>query len=145
MPREDIERKYPFPSYTVEPNEAKLQTLEYFVLTPGWHSAEEVRNDSLASGWESAAPESRSVKMRLLRYSRMGLLAKMKVGRKWEYSVTTRGEERLLHLWRAGGLLDPHKTNTNLEREEIATRLEVEQIVLDREERELRRIELAYQ
>jgi len=129
----------------VEPNEAKLQTLEYFVLTPGWHSAEEVQNDSLASRWEGAAPESRSVKMRLLRYSRMGLLAKTKVGRRWEYSVTTKGEERLLHLWRAGGLLDPHKANTNLDREEIATRLEVELILLDRHERELRLIELACQ
>lgn len=144
MPREDVERKYPFPSYTVEPNEAKLQTLEYFVVTPGWHSAEEVRNDSLASGWEGAAPESRSVKMRLMRYSRMGLLAKMKKGRRFDYRVTTRGQERLLHLWRARGLLDPHRVNTNLEREEILTRLEVERIVLDREERELRPMVLSY-
>lgn len=128
----------------MEPNEAKLQTLEYFVVTPGWHSAEEVQNDSLASRWEGAAPESRSVKMRLLRYSRMGLLAKTKVGRRWKYRVTTRGEERLLHLWRAGGLLDPHRASTSLEREEVATRLQVERVVLDREERELRQMALFY-
>jgi hypothetical protein len=82
--------------------------------------------------------------MRLLRYTKTGLLERTKEGRRWECRVTTRGEERLMHLWRIGGLLDPQKTKTNLEKQEIATLLEIEQIVLERDERGLRRVELAY-
>lgn len=138
MPEEHRERKFPIPSLPASGfNESKMATLAYFAVTPGWHPQAQVKNDSLASNLERLIPRSKSVPMRLLRYTNQGLLMRRKGKRGYEYAITMRGEERLLHLWRSKGLLDPDKAKTEDEMNAVYTRLRLERFLLERYSLEL--------
>lgn len=138
MHREHRERKFPSPSLSTPAfNESKMATLAYFAVTPGWHPQAQVKNDRLASDLERLIPRSKSVPMRLLRYTKQGLLMRRRGRRGYEYTITRRGEEWLLHLWRSKGLLDPDKAETEDEMKAVYIRLRLERVLLERYNLEL--------
>ncbi len=138
MLKDHGERKFPVPSLPSRGfNESKMATLAYFAVTPGWHSQAQVKNDQLASDLERLFPRMKSVSMRLLRYTKQGLLMRRRGKRGYEYAITMRGEERLLHLWRSKGLLDPDEAKTEDERKVVSTRLRLERVLLERHSLEL--------
>lgn len=136
VPREVLQKKFPFPRVPVPTfDEAKMKTLAYFAVTPGWHSVKQFLNDPLASEGESLVLGTRSVPMRLFRYTRQGLLRRRRGRRGYEYEIAMRGEERLLHLWRKNGLLDPQKGKIESERNALEVRLKVENVLLEKHAR----------
>ena len=77
----------------------KMHTLEDFEFNPGWRSPKQVAasmhlDDLLyRSKW-------RVLSIRLNRYFRQGLLERKPRSRGYEYSLTEKGEYRLLFFWR---------------------------------------------
>ncbi|MGD1055356.1 MAG: hypothetical protein ABR867_04655 [Nitrososphaerales archaeon] len=120
------------------PWETKARTLEFYVLHEGWHRPKELIENALAGERESLPPERSSVKVRHLRYFRLGLLERRRARRGFEYTITTRGEKRLLHLWKSRGYLDPARAVTPLEREKLIYRKEVAILLLEKHIREAR-------
>ena len=47
--------------------------------------------------------------MRLMRYHRDGLLARKRRGKRFEYQITVKGEERLMYLWKKHGSYEVNK------------------------------------
>jgi hypothetical protein len=92
-------RKYPVPNADVDlSGVVKEQTLEYFLLNPGWHRTVEIRRDSYLTDIVSPE-ESRAIQMRLVRYTRQGLLERRKRTNGFEYQISMKGEDRLFYLW----------------------------------------------
>jgi uncharacterized protein YwgA len=102
----------------------KLRTLEFFVMNEGWHTPEGFRSEVALDKWEDIFPYSKAVQMRFLRYTRLGLLERRKVGRKYEYEITVRGERRWIHMLRGQGLLEPEKAKTLEEKNLVSMRRE---------------------
>lgn len=82
----------------------KLSTLQSLIFE--WKSAKELGKNPLflsnpyRSGW-------RCLSIRLLRYTREGLLQRRRVGRCYEYKISLKGEDRLCYLWDKFGSLSP--------------------------------------
>lgn len=117
-------------------DESKIATLAYFAVTPGPLTAKQIGKSPLASTVDSIVAGPKCAPMRLLRYARQGLLVRKRRGREYEYEITTRGEERLLHLWRTKGLLDVGKANSEREKKALEVRLKIERYLLEKHKRE---------
>ena len=115
-----MRKRFPVSSEELDISGAvKKQTLEYFLLHPGWHKAMELRDDpELAS--LIPKEQSRAMQMRLVRYVRQGLLSRKRAARGYEYQMTVKGEDRLFYLWdkfgetRAEGELAPEERKTSI-------------------------------
>jgi hypothetical protein len=104
--------QFPLPIMEVDRSgRIKCKTLEILLFKKyesgyDWFSAKELLSDSVfqlypyLSGW-------RCLSMRLLRYTRQGLLERIKIGRCFKYRLTRRGEDRLEYLWNKFGMLSP--------------------------------------
>ena len=124
MPRVDRVNKYRVPAFKATQSGAvKMRFLEHFASTPGAHSARDVSSDPQASDGRPGSSARMSAKVQLLRYYRAGLLERERRGRAYYYTITTRGEKRLIHMWRARGLLNPDGAKTDLERLQVENRL----------------------
>jgi hypothetical protein len=83
----------------------KMRTREFFVFNVGWHAPKELcdhpilGNPLYDSGW-------RCLSVRLSRYYRSGLLWRRRRDRHYEYHITERGVERLIHCWKRFGSFD---------------------------------------
>jgi hypothetical protein len=105
-----MQRKFPLsPKDAEEASAVKRDTLEYFAYIHGWHSPQELEEDPVLAGSQSP-DKSRAIQMRLLRYSRQGLLSRRRAPRGYEYEITMKGEDRLFHLWEKLGDI---KANAN--------------------------------
>jgi hypothetical protein len=82
-----------------------METLEYFLLNPGWSHTWTIRLSPELSSVVMGEEESHAIQMRILRYSRQGLLERRKSSghRGFEYSITIKGEDRLFYLWEKMG------------------------------------------
>jgi hypothetical protein len=105
----EVLKRYPVALDSPKINQAKMQTLEFFLTFPGWHTPDELLKDSELGGIYFEDPASKAVQMRLLRYWGMGLLKRRNRSRGYEYAITPKGEDRLFFLWRNGGYLDGKK------------------------------------
>jgi hypothetical protein len=109
-------KSFPYlPPFVDRTGKAKRDTLEYFLFHPGRHTPQERNADPYLGGADEIGEAA--IQMRLLRYVGMGLLAREKVSRAWEYALTVRGEDRLLWLWNKFGVEEPPKDMTPEERE----------------------------
>jgi hypothetical protein len=113
LPSKARPRRYPYPAYDVDRSGfVKLRTLEFFVLNESWHTPERFRREVALDKWEDMFPLSNAVEMRFLRYTRLGLLKRRRVGRQYEYAITTVGERRWIYMLKKRGLLEPEKAKT---------------------------------
>jgi len=140
--REDIEkteRRYPFPS--IEPDRSgkvAALTLEYFVSHPASHTATELTEDPTLGNTLARDMGDKALMVRLLRYSRQGLLRRKREGGQYRYEITRRGEKRMIYLWERSGLLDPANVDSDAAREEMKLRLELVKSILKMQERKLK-------
>lgn len=112
-----------------------MDTLEYFAYHPGWHASKQVEKD-LMLGRLKMPEQSRAIQMRLLRYSRQGLLARRRVERGYEYRLTTKGENRLFYFWEK--LPEPNDSKaSDLEVQRFEQRLSLKLSLLENRRREL--------
>ena len=132
-------KRYPFPVWDVDrTGNVKRRTLEFFVFNEGWHTAERIRREPGLDTWEDIYPDTRAVSIRLLRYTRAGLLQRREIRPHWyEYTITMEGERRWMFLAKKFGLLDPEKAKTVAERKEALERREEKVELLEKHEVEL--------
>ena len=117
---------------------AKRDTLEFFVFNPGWHKPVELDDDPVVGGLVSSHDDgSRSSQMRLMRYSRQGLLARRKTPGGFEYEITMKGEDRLFYLWKK---LGDTKTNGMLTSDEAERSTQLLNLKKEILEKRLRRL-----
>jgi hypothetical protein len=103
----------------------KADTLEFFATKPGWHSPSDLRVDPVLGAIYPRFPDNKSIQMRLMRYSRLGILKRRRAGRKYFYSITQAGKKRLVYFWEKLGYLDQANATTEKERNLFDARLEV--------------------
>ncbi|UCH01536.1 MAG: hypothetical protein JSV20_06655 [Candidatus Bathyarchaeota archaeon] len=107
---ERTHRRYPTRFQNPDLNrKIKIDTLE--ALCGQWRSVKELfERTTLRIGLGRS--QWRCLSIRLLRYYRAGLLYRRRVGRRYEYTLTEKGENRLFYLWINCGLLsgqsEPH-------------------------------------
>lgn len=139
MPRGDREKKYPFPTYEVDlSGGVMLNTLEHFAHTTRWHTKKQFLRDPMVADWEIPTPGKR-VNVRLLRYTRAGLLSRRRrEGRyEYEYRLSPKGEDRYIYILKSGGLLDPGNAKTPEEKELMLNRIAVAKLLRMRQRRRL--------
>ncbi|HYB75714.1 MAG TPA: hypothetical protein VEC08_02025 [Nitrososphaerales archaeon] len=133
MSRNFKSKRYPYPSYDVDlTGFVKIRTLEFFVMNQGWHTPERFQREVALGKWEDLYPLSRAVEMRFLRYTRSDLLERRKTGRRYEYTITRKGEQRWIYLLKKRGLLDPERAKTLQEKNLVSTRREVVLALLEK-------------
>jgi hypothetical protein len=105
--------KYRLPLEDVDlSGKVKLETLEEVLLEQkvnGWCTAKDLYQHSTL-GVYLYQSEWRCISMRLLRYWRAGLLIKKRKGRRFQYRLSEKGENRLIYLWEKFGCLKVSKT-----------------------------------
>ncbi len=118
-------RRFPVPRFGVDRTGAtKSRSLEFFALDTSWHSAREFCSSPIANeflGLEAL----KTVEMRLLRYSRAGLVKRRRRKRGYEYSISLLGEERLVYLWERLGYLNPSTATGAGDKEVMRSRLKI--------------------
>lgn len=127
LPREDIEKKLKFPTFEVDlSGDIMIKTLEHFAFTRKWHTKEQFLADPAVAEWENPTPGTR-VNVRLLRYTRAGLLNRRRnEGRyEYEYRLSPKGVDRYIYMLKDRGLLNPANVKSALERETMLLRLAV--------------------
>jgi hypothetical protein len=135
---EKRERRYPFPGFEPDRSgEVAALTLKYFVTHPTSHTATELTKDPILGNMLARDRGDRALRVRLLRYSRQGLLLRKRERREYHYEITKFGENRLIHLWERAGLLDPAKADSEVAREEMKVRLELVRSILKAQEKQL--------
>jgi hypothetical protein len=102
------------------------------ILHSGWHKPKELIENPHAGERPGLPPDASLVKVRLLRYWRMGLLDRRKSGKGYEYSISERGEGYLLHVFETKGLLDSRESMTEPERQLLRVRRELYEILNER-------------
>ena len=127
----------------------KMETLEQVYLsqiTEGWCSAPNLHvvlgeGHLYRSGW-------RCISIRLLRYCRQGLLLRRRNGRRYEYRLSEKGEDRLLYLYEKFSLRPGWEFRGNLgriEKELAKTRRRITLKILEsqnkRDEEKLRELD----
>ena len=139
MPARARLKRYPFSTWDVDrTGSVKRRTLEFFVFNEGWHTAERVRREPGFDTWEDIFPDSKAVPMRLLRYTRMGLLQRREISwHCYEYAITMEGERRWMFLAKKLGFLDSEKAKTVAGRNEALERREEKIELLEKHEVEL--------
>lgn len=133
-------RRFPVALDSPKANEAKMLTLEFFLVFPGWHTAKELIRDPVVGSIYSADGTTRAVQMRLMRYSSMGLLERQREQGEYRYAITSKGEDRLFFLWGKYGHLDTKKEG--LSAEEMDWMMGRLSIIISALERRLVRIRL---
>jgi hypothetical protein len=114
----------------------KLETLEFFAYSAGWHRPAELRQDILAPKGDLLVQGTRRVEVRLLRYTRMGLLERRRASeshagtRGYEYRLTLKGEKRLLYIWKDMGFLNQDKAKSLEDLKIIQIRLDLKDLIL---------------
>jgi hypothetical protein len=139
MNPEKTERRYPFP-YVKSDRSGRVaaQTLEYFVQHPTSHAVTELLRDPILGNMLAKDRGDKALRVRLLRYTRQGLLSREWESGEYRYKITRPGENRLIHLWGRAGLLDPEKADSQAAKEEMKLRLETQLSILKSQEEELR-------
>ena len=135
---ERTERRYPFP--WVKPDRSGMvatQTLEYFVHHPTSHTASELLRDPVLGNMLAADGGDKAIRMRLLHYTRQGLLAREWESGEYRYRITRSGENRLIFLWDQAGLLDPEKADSEAAKEQMKLRLKTQDSILESQVAEL--------
>ncbi|MFQ5969418.1 MAG: hypothetical protein ACE5J2_02855 [Nitrososphaerales archaeon] len=94
----------------------KINTLEFFAFNHGWHSSKVLYCNPVLRGLYFVGSGWRCLSMRLLRYYRDGLLLRRRGSRSFEYCITWKGEDRLIHLWKKLGYLDVDRKLTDPEK-----------------------------
>jgi hypothetical protein len=125
LPRDDIEKKPTFPTFEVDlSGDIMMKTLEHFAFTRKWHTKEQFLRDPAVAEWENPTPGTR-INVRLLRYTRAGLLSRRrnKLKHQYEYRLSPKGEDRYIYMLKDRGLLDPANAKSALEKETMLTRL----------------------
>jgi hypothetical protein len=114
-------RKFPLPLDPDLTGKVKMETLQFFAFSLGWHSPKDAYADPFLEEplYES---EWRCLSIRLLRYYRQGLLRRRRRSRSFEYSITTKGEDRLIYLWEKLGYLDFDRKLTEPEKRLVEIR-----------------------
>lgn len=136
---EKTERRYSFPY--VKPDRSgriKAQTLEYFVNHPSSHTATELLGDPVLGNKLARDRGDKALRIRLLRYARQGLLRREWDSGEYQYSITSSGEKRLIHLWERVGLLDSAKADSEAARAEMDLRLQTVESILKSQEEDSR-------
>jgi hypothetical protein len=108
----------------------KADTLWYFYSTPGQHASRDLLLSPALGALYSQFLENRSIQMRLLRYCKLGILSRERVGRGYLYSITETGKKRLVYLWEKLGDLDQTKAVTEPERKAIEARRKIAASIL---------------
>lgn len=116
-----------------------LNTLEHFAHTTRWHTKKQFLKDPKVADWKSPAPGKR-VNVRLLRYTRAGLLSRRRrEGRyEYEYRLSPKGVDRYIYMLKDRGPLDPGKAETPEEKETMLNRLAVARLLRMRQRRRLK-------
>jgi hypothetical protein len=138
MNPEMTERRYPFPY--VKPDRSgrvAAQTLEYFVHDPTSHAVTELLRDPILGNMLAKDSGDKALRVRLLRYTRQGLLSRKWESGEYRYKITRPGENRLIYLWERAGLLDPEKADSQAAKEEMKLRLKTRLSILRSQEEEL--------
>jgi hypothetical protein len=132
-----MQRKFPLSLKDhEEASVVKRDTLEYFAYSHGWHTPQELEEDPLLAGPQSPN-KSRAIQMRLLRYSRQGLLSRRRAPRGYEYEITMKGEDRLFYLWDMFGDSNANRELTPEETERMTKVLNLKLSILDARKRAL--------
>ena len=104
------QRKYPVPLDDVDlSGRIKMETLEEVFLEEliyGWCTAKDLFKYTVL-GAEPYQSKWRCISIRLLRYHRSGLLTRRRKGRRFEYRLSEKGEDRLHYLWTRFNRLKP--------------------------------------
>lgn len=102
-------RRYSPPMEDVDLSGAiKMMTLEdvlFRQLEEGWCSPYDLYENSRS--YNRYRLKSKCFSIRLLRYCRMGLLRRKRRNGIFVYTLSEKGEDRLLYLWKKLGCLDP--------------------------------------
>jgi hypothetical protein len=123
-------RKFPLTRKDSEEEGAiKMDTLEYFVGFPGWHGPAELKDNPVLAD-SLLLKGSRAIQMRLLRYSKQGLLSRRRAPRGYEYMITMKGEDRLFYLWNKFGITDACRKLTSEESESMRELLNLKLAIL---------------
>jgi len=133
--REDLVKKYPFPTFEVDlSGDIMLNTLEHFAFTNEWNTKKQFLEDPVVAGWENPEPGTR-VNVRLMRYTRAGLLQRRRSGGKYEYEyrLSPKGLNRYVFMLKSRGLLDPSNAKTPEDKETMLNRIAVVKMLLARE------------
>ena len=134
-------RKFPLSLSPEDPesNTTKRDTLEYFAYNQGWHSPRDLEEggDPRLSSIRSPE-ESKAIQMRLLRYSRQGLLSRRRRNRGYEYAISMKGEDRLFYLCDKLGETSTKKGGLPPEeKEKMTNRLNLKLSILEARKRAL--------
>jgi hypothetical protein len=102
-------RKYPFSPFLTDLTGAVLlRTLEHFAFSGKWETKKQFLKDQAVTAWENPAPGTR-INVRLMRYSRNGLLLRRRTNARYEYEyrLAPKGFRRYVYLLNMKGLLNP--------------------------------------
>lgn len=115
-----------------------LNTLEYFALTNSWSTKKMFLEDPAVASWENPLPGTR-INVRLMRYTRAGLLHRRRTkGRyEYEYKLAPKGLDRFVFVLKDRGLLDPAKAKDPEDREKMLNRLAIVKLLLREEKARL--------
>jgi len=126
-----MQRKFPVAQKDADPpGLAKKDTLEFFLINPGWHPPSDLKDDPVL-GSLLPPEESRAIQMRLMRYVRQGILIRRKASRGFEYKLTLKGEDRVFYLWDKFGDTNPERELTFEEENRIIELLNLKLAVLE--------------
>ena len=132
-------KKYPFPTFGVDlSGDIMLGTLEYFAYAGGWRTKKQFLEDLEVASWENPTPGTR-VNVRLLRYTRAGLLERRKKKKKYEYEyrLSSKGLDRYIFMLKSRGLLNPTNAKTAEQKEMMLNRIAVVRLLLEKRKEEL--------
>ena len=134
--RRQANRGYPFSNTKPDRSgKVKMETLEYFHSHPGGHSATDMLEDPVIGAKPTNDGGNTALRIRLMRYTRQGLLKRIWDMGEYRYDISEIGEKRLIHLWEHQGLLNPEGAHTLKEIDSAITRLEDVRSILERLER----------
>jgi hypothetical protein len=136
-------KKYPFPTFGVDlSGDIMLGTLEYFAYAGGWRTKKQFLEDFGVASWENPTPGTR-VNVRLLRYTRAGLLERRRTRKKtrkryeYEYMLSPKGLDRYIFKLKSRGLLNPTNAKTVDQKEMMLNRIAVVRLLLEKRKEEL--------
>jgi hypothetical protein len=117
-----------------------LKTVEHFAFNKGWITKKQFLADLGVATWENPRPGTR-LNVRLMRYTRSGLLQRRRTKQRYEYEyrLSPKGLDRYIYLLTSRGLLDAVHARTNNEKESMLTRIRLCRLLLLERREALRR------
>jgi len=115
-----------------------LNTLEYFAVAGSWRTKKQFLGDPVVATWENPMSGTR-VNVRLLRYTRAGLLQRRRTVKwyEYEYWLTFKGVDRYVFMLKRRGLLEPANAKTEDEKEMMLNRLAAVKLLRMKQKSEL--------